>query len=884
VTCGRATSAGATSTRGLGHALRVLRDRYADASPWPGRAPAAFLVAVLGFACGLQRCAGPRGAVQLTGEHPRLFVTQTAQGGGEEPTSLDLLRDRALGPDQVLDTGRPDGAYEITYGRLRRYGDEWLRRHEVCASDASAGRIAQAAAALAFLHMVEASDDLQLESPFGAKALQLALALCDSLSPHSASAWVQDLRNSHVLYALALVYDWTFPLLNHLEAEGSSTKATIATEMDSLAAWLIDFVEGKPCLDSSNHCHQNAMAVGLAGLSLLDESPEDPLLSRRARSFVKYANGKFLRDFDQVVALFPDGGWLESVTYYWTALNMVKYLEALHTATGGRLDPLELGGNHYRRWLEGGAEFLLYTTMPDASLLRWNDADEIPGASDDHRLTMMWVASRIGDPLAALYAAYCDSVLAPLASDKLPYEILWRSDRVRQAELVAGGKQLLRVMPLWKHFRSLGLVIQRTGWFNPDAAVVAFHCGDSYGYHMHYDQNHFSIWCAGPLLLDSGSYNGGWRHQNNYNVRTLAHNTLLVTMPKERFDWTERGYNEGGQRRIRYPRSASEFLHYLDTGSRPDQGGGDRHYNTGDVVAESLGGSYLLRGLAQDASLPGGPMAYRPEKLRYFCRHLAWLEPGRWSPELIVLFDEVTLAARFRADSLITYPCRWALHTAAKPRSGAQTVSAVGVAPTAGFRIAWDAPQGLCMQGLLSGTPVQELVGGPGKRFWAASTATNYADGGYSYTDAAGHWRVEISASEQPIDQYLLSVVSFKGPAEPDVSFIGDPGEFVGVAIGQPWQTAVLFVSRKGLMKRTFAVPPVRKILLGNLKPECTYELDVLPRDGRSPRARMSLVSSPGGWLCHQLPCVTGTTLTIRSRCSPQGVASMSAGARLPGE
>jgi hypothetical protein len=801
----------------------------------------------------------------VIGERPRIFVTAGQREGGARNVSLESVRDRVFGPDRVLNADRPDGSMEMAYGRLRRFGLKLLRMRHPVPLDLRPGRIALAATALAFLHAVEASDDLSSETDFGVRAIELSVALCDSLSPQSASAWVQDLRNSQVLYALALVYDWTFALLARTEREGSTSRGTLAAEMDSLATWLVEFVEGKPCLDSSNHCHQNAMAVGLAGLSLLDESSEDSLLSRRARSYIEYANGKFLRDFDQVVALFPDGGWFESAAYYWTALNMVKYLEALHTATGGRFTSLQLEEGHYRRWFGRGPEFLLYTTMPDGSLLRWNDVDEIPGASDDHRVTMMWVASRLDQPLAAFYAAYCDSALAPIASAMLPYEILWRSDPARQAELHARGGRLLRTMPLWKHFRGLGLAILRTGWFSPQASVVAFHCGDSFGYHMHYDQNGFSIWSGGPLVLDSGTYNGGWRHQNNYNVRTLAHNTVLVRMPDERFDWTEPGYNEGGQRRIRYPRSASEFLHYLDTGYRPDQGGGDRHYNTGDLEAESLGDSYLLRGTAQDGSVPGGPLAYRPEKLRYFRRHIAWLEPGRHNPELIVLFDEVMPAPRVGPDSVSVHQCRWVFHTAARPRLGSRPVKTLGREPTTGFRIAWDAPQRLSMQGLLSGTPVLELIGGPGRRFWVASTATDYADEGYSYNDAAGHWRVEIAASEQPIDQYMLSVVSFNGQAEPSLSFVGDPSEIGGVGIGPPWQTAVLFVSEGNKDERTVALPPVEKVFIGNLVPRAAYELQVLPHREQDPPTTLNLVSSSGGWLHVELPRFAASTLTIRN-------------------
>ncbi len=846
------------SRRGLGEAPHRLRNPRAHIrvreSPWSS-SPPAFVLLALVLACILQPCARPRGVVQLTGERPRIFLTENKCPGTGESITLDSVRDRALGPDRILDTDHPDGTREQAYGRLKQFGVEWLQQRGALVSDAAASGIGFAATALAFLHVVEASGDLSSETPFGARAMELAVALCDSLSPHSASAWAQDLRNSRTLYALAVVYDWTYDLLLEKEARGSQHRRTVICEMDSLATWLRDYDQTRMPLDFSNHCHQNAMAVGVAGLSLLDPSSEDSVLSHRAASWVQYANRKFLRDFDRVVALFPDGGWYESLGYYQTALNMVRYLEALRTATGGRIDFLggQLG-RHYRPWFALGPSFMLYGTMPDGSLLRWNDMDEIPGVTPDIRLVMAWVSSRLDNEPARFYAAWCDSARGPLPAAMLPCDILWRA-----SEGGAGRPGVLEKMPLWNHFRGLGLVTLRNGWFNPDAAVLTFHCGDSYGFHSHFDQNSFSLWAGGPLLVDSGSRKGGDRHQNNYNVHTVAHNTLLVRMPGERFDWTDPGFNEGGQRRIRYPRTAGEFLHFRDAGYHSGHGD-DRHYNTGDATAETLDGCYLVRGIAQDCRTRGGPLAYGPEKLEYFCRHLAWLDPGRHpGEEMLVLLDEVHLQPDQGSDPPRSYPCRWTFHSVARP----EAIKPESSTEPDIFALVWEQPRKLVMRGMLCGAPLLERIGGPGKRFWVASTSTDYEDTSRSYPDAAGHWRVELQSANQLARQHLAATLCLGAGEQPTHQFVrSHDGGLVGVAVGRPWATAVLAALDHSDAVRRCELPAVTRIFVASLVPGGEYIVQLRPAGRRGPRRQLRLRASPGGWL--QIPSASDEGLQLR--------------------
>jgi Heparinase II/III-like protein len=102
-------------------------------------------------------------------------------------------------------------------------------------------------------------------------------------------------------------------------------------------------------------------------------------------------------------------------------------------------------------------------------------------------------------------------------------------------------------MKLSKAFAQSGNVMMRDTWDFPNATLLEFKSASFItNNHHHMDQNSFSLNYKGPLLIDSGKYDKyGSNHWRNYYTRTIAHNSIVVFDPAERFAGAES--NDGGQ-------------------------------------------------------------------------------------------------------------------------------------------------------------------------------------------------------------------------------------------------------------------------------------------------------------------------------------------------
>jgi len=148
-------------------------------------------------------------------------------------------------------------------------------------------------------------------------------------------------------------------------------------------------------------------------------------------------------------------------------------------------------------------------------------------------------------------------------------------------------------LPLSKYFGSpTGEIIARTGWDDgsESPSVVAQMKVQEYQVngHMHQDAGHFQLYYKGILASDSGVYQGanntktgdgatafGSEHFNQYQVKTVAHNCMLVYDPSEG-DMSSNSratINDGGQRAVH---KASEYHHWQIAQN-------EKEYKVGDV-------------------------------------------------------------------------------------------------------------------------------------------------------------------------------------------------------------------------------------------------------------------------------------------------------------
>ena len=332
-------------------------------------------------------------------------------------------------------------------------------------------------------------------------------------------------------------------------------------------------------------------------------------------------------------------------------------------------------------------------------------------------------------------------------------DLLWRDD-----SLVARSPRQLD-LPTAKWFRKLGWVAMRSAWDDPNATFCLFQCQPFYAGHQHLDANSFVIHRAGSLAIDSGSNDYG-PHRGNYYCRSIAHNTMLIYDPNEKFTAGPRsdegppGANDGGQRRLNGIERAGQF-----------KIGGPN--DVGHIVGFKTGANFVY--VAGDAS-----RAYSPAKLTEFTRQMVFLYPGAF-----VIFDRVIATSG-------EFPKTWVLHSINEPKmSGGRFNITQGKGSLMGAAIM---PLGAKMR----------TVGGAGKEFWV--DGKNYPPEG-KVDSEAGSWRLEISPPPDGAKSHqFLVVLTANGPDDFDVPVFegGGNNELVAMSLTSQGKKYKMLFRRAG--------------------------------------------------------------------------------------
>jgi len=148
-----------------------------------------------------------------------------------------------------------------------------------------------------------------------------------------------------------------------------------------------------------------------------------------------------------------------------------------------------------------------------------------------------------GTEIAAFAQAYSELPAAPTRQYYSSHwiDVMWRDRTAPQKPLEA--------FKLSHHAWGRGTVLMRSDW-SETATHVGFVAGPFISAsHGHSDQGHFSIWKGGELATMAGDYRGtGNRWALDAYKRTIAHNTLLIYDPAEKFKVRHvDALNDGGQ-------------------------------------------------------------------------------------------------------------------------------------------------------------------------------------------------------------------------------------------------------------------------------------------------------------------------------------------------
>ena len=291
-------------------------------------------------------------------------------------------------------------------------------------------------------------------------------------------------------------------------------------------------------------------------------------------------------------------------------------------------------------------------------------------------------------------------------------DFLWRDSTVKKTDLEAFKLSHISLGP--------GYVYARSSW-DEDATYFFFKCGDRFTAHQHLDVGHFLIYKHEELAGDGGHYDSfGSKHDVNYHLRTIAHNTILLYDPSESWPNIRAGTvsgNDGGQ--------SHAWPHHNGAVSDPAEWQKRSHlYDIADIVAFEDRGAYVY--IAGDCT-----RAYSSDKMAGFTRQIIFLRPATF-----VILDRVSSKnAGFKKT--------WLLQAMKAPMQ------------TEKHLIITNGKGRLFVQTLLPHNREVRLISG--------SELYSYGDQNYPparETGPAPECRIEISPSEQKTSDYFLHVLT----------------------------------------------------------------------------------------------------------------------------
>lgn len=387
----------------------------------------------------------------------------------------------------------------------------------------------------------------------------------------------------------------------------------------------------------------------------------------------------------------------------------------------------------------------IYRRRPDGQVLPAGDVNPAPrNRPQTYSMPAMLAASYYHDP----YLMYEYERKPSTEQHMLILELLWRDFDLK-------GKAP-DDLPLTRFSGTpFGWMIARTGW-DSNSVVAEMKINENFvGNHQHLDGGSFQIYYKGPLAIDSGSYqgsSGGYNspHCKNYFKRTIAHNSLLIYDPDEKFacwnygggDKTEFAANDGGQRmpgdRWDTCRSFKDLL--------------SEDYTVGQTLAHGFGPDVQE---PEWSYLKGDITKAYSSKVKDVRRSFAFLNLGlEEHPAAMVIYDHVISSdPSFRKFFLLHSIEEPALY----PAKGKKAIPSFRIARTRDG----DSGQMLCSVLLPQAQNLSmEKVGGKGKEFWVFGE--NYPNKATTRPDPCnerGEWRVELCPKNPADEDCFLNVI-----------------------------------------------------------------------------------------------------------------------------
>ena len=496
----------------------------------------------------------------------------------------------------------------------------------------------------------------------------------------------------------AVVYDWCYPVL------AAEQKQAFVAQLVRLAKQLECGYPPRQVGSVTGHGSEWMLMRDTisAGLAIYDEFPE----------MYRLGAAMFFRDYLDARAFW----YLGHAFHQGSSYAETRFVSDMYPLwIFGRLG----AGNVFHPAQQFVPYQWIYMRRPDGQMLRSGD-----GQSRPPKLRSLLSASYYGDPY--VMGDYLRNPgIDPMSKI---FEFLWADPDL--------APRPTSELPLSRYFGGpYGWMVARSGW--DENAVIAEMKVNIYNFvnHQHADAGAFQIYHKGPLAVDTGVYHGyGTKHHSNYHKRTIAHNSLLVYDPAEKFLYGRRELrNDGGQRLVNNWREANRLDYLLD----PANG-----YRTGTVLGQGFGPDPARPAYTY---LKGDITAAYSAKVKHAERSFVFLNLGGRVPAAMVVFDRVVAAdPGFRK--------HWLLHSMEKPVVSGDTAT---VALT---ERGWTGK--LVNRTLLPDAAEISTVGGPGREYWVFGE-NQEPDGPDRIRpeDELGAWRVEVSPKQPAAADWFLNVM-----------------------------------------------------------------------------------------------------------------------------
>ncbi|CAI6077565.1 heparin/heparin-sulfate lyase HepB [Cohnella sp. JJ-181] len=609
----------------------------------------------------------------------------------------------------------------------------------------------------AFAYMLDPEQSLAK----GQKAVETAINIVDTVQYK-----VRDYNNNtgQLLEMVALVYDWCYPLLT-AEQKTKFKDAIVRFAGDMEMRYY----------DSGTKVFEYPLGTGHGAEDQLFRH----LLSAAIAVYDEYPNiyNRVVPEFLNKAVPVRDYFYGSDSHHQGAAYGAARYATELWATTiftkMGLPSPFSIEQSKvlYKQ---------MYTRRPDGQLLR--DGDEFNSVYTP--LNVEWrtpalamlAASQFDDPYIK------NEFMETYKPNEMPiYEILLLD------EDTAAEAQPPNALPLTHYFNDPeASMVARTGWddvstttHQSPSVIAEMKIGNRrFGNHEHMDFGSFQIYYKGGLAIDSGIYSGKTPsggasdyyspHDQYYNKRTIAHNSMLVYDPSEGTTG-----NDGGQR-------------WRDTG--PDRTGSDAqtlqdlfgsNYEFGEVQGHEFGPDPLTPDYSY---IKGDLTAGYTAKMEQYQRSMMFLNlKDSDNPAAMIVFDRVV-------SSDPNFKKYWLLHSMEEPVIDQATKTSTITRTENG-----DSGK-LVHQTLLpeASNAVIEKVGGPGHDFDVFGT--NYPvvpSNPATNTEEPGAWRIQLSPGTPAKEDLFLNVLQvMDGDKQPLPVQKLDAPALVGVQLADK---AVLF-------------------------------------------------------------------------------------------